>query len=367
MRQALASGMHLCRVLCDGSTGCGRPRAPPSPAALRPCSRLAPAPLAAERMGLTAGCMLMPLQRHWIRHGAPGHCARQRGGAVLRCARLWGERGWRDPRPGGPWPGAAAVLRDVRAPALHLRGQCPACSTNRCAPPAPRPPRAPRRAVNQPEWCLVDAACHAYGMVAVPLYDTLGPDTGGFDLLCVGGCRCSSSGFGRLGRAAPRPGWPMRPLPHPAKPPLAACHRPKRACSHAADPCMSWPRPPTCPAHATLPLAVKYICNHAELAAVACSVAVLGRMLEALHECPTVRLLVSAARCAGLPAGRLAACLSIPTVRVSTALHSCKWGACGAPAGKACSAPDARPRRRLCTARGRTSGCPRQPTRPTAR
>jgi long-chain acyl-CoA synthetase len=68
--------------------------------------------------------------------------------------------------------------------------------------------------VNQPEWCLVDAACHTYSMVSVPLYDTLGPDT------------------------------------------------------------------------------VKYICNHAELACVACSVAVLSKMLEVLHECPTVRLVI---------------------------------------------------------------------------
>lgn len=30
--------------------------------------------------------------------------------------------------------------------------------------------------VNCREWVLVDAACHAYGMVTVPLYDTLGPD-----------------------------------------------------------------------------------------------------------------------------------------------------------------------------------------------
>ncbi|KAL4852872.1 Long chain acyl-CoA synthetase 7 [Chlorella vulgaris] len=68
--------------------------------------------------------------------------------------------------------------------------------------------------INQPEWCLVDAACHAYSMVSVPLYDTLGPDT------------------------------------------------------------------------------VKYICNHAELAAVACSIEVLGKLLEVLAECPTVRLVV---------------------------------------------------------------------------
>ncbi|KAL4422662.1 hypothetical protein ABPG75_008859 [Micractinium tetrahymenae] len=68
--------------------------------------------------------------------------------------------------------------------------------------------------VNTPEWGLVDAACHAYSMVSVPLYDTLGPDT------------------------------------------------------------------------------VKYICNHAELAAVACSAEVLGKMLEVLGECPSVRLLM---------------------------------------------------------------------------
>ena len=29
---------------------------------------------------------------------------------------------------------------------------------------------------NCADWMLVDAACHAYGMVSVPLYDTLGPD-----------------------------------------------------------------------------------------------------------------------------------------------------------------------------------------------
>jgi long-chain acyl-CoA synthetase len=42
------------------------------------------------------------------------------------------------------------------------------------------------------------------------------------------------------------------------------------------------------------PDTVKYIANHAELAAVACSLEVLGKMLEVLAECPTVRLLVSA-------------------------------------------------------------------------
>ena len=61
---------------------------------------------------------------------------------------------------------------------------------------------------------LVDSAIHAYSMVSVPLYDTLGPD------------------------------------------------------------------------------AVEYICNHAELPAVACSLAVLPTMYKALPNCPTVRVLV---------------------------------------------------------------------------
>lgn len=30
--------------------------------------------------------------------------------------------------------------------------------------------------VNCKEWALLDAAAHAYSMVSVPLYDTLGPD-----------------------------------------------------------------------------------------------------------------------------------------------------------------------------------------------
>jgi long-chain acyl-CoA synthetase len=30
--------------------------------------------------------------------------------------------------------------------------------------------------VNSADWMLVDLALHAYGMVSVPLYDTLGPD-----------------------------------------------------------------------------------------------------------------------------------------------------------------------------------------------
>lgn len=68
--------------------------------------------------------------------------------------------------------------------------------------------------INCKEWALFDAAGHAYGMVSVPLYDTLGPD------------------------------------------------------------------------------AVEYICNHAELAAVGCSAAVLPVLLGCLARCPTVRLVV---------------------------------------------------------------------------
>jgi long-subunit acyl-CoA synthetase (AMP-forming) len=69
--------------------------------------------------------------------------------------------------------------------------------------------------VNCKEWVLLDAAAHAYSMVSVPLYDTLGPD------------------------------------------------------------------------------AVEYICNHAELAAVGCSAAVLPTLLSCIARCPTVKLLVS--------------------------------------------------------------------------
>jgi long-chain acyl-CoA synthetase len=69
--------------------------------------------------------------------------------------------------------------------------------------------------VNCKEWVLLDAAAHAYSMVSVPLYDTLGPD------------------------------------------------------------------------------AVEFISNHAELAAVGCSAAVLPTLMSCLHKCPSVKLLVS--------------------------------------------------------------------------
>lgn len=69
----------------------------------------------------------------------------------------------------------------------------------------------------------MDAACHAYAMASVPLYDTLGPD------------------------------------------------------------------------------AVRHICNHSEIPAVACSFAVLPVMLQCLAECPTVRLLVSLPGASAVP------------------------------------------------------------------
>lgn len=68
--------------------------------------------------------------------------------------------------------------------------------------------------VNHTGWLLVDAACSAYSMTSVPLYDTLGPD------------------------------------------------------------------------------AVTYICGHAELTAVACSIDVLDTLLKCLPECPTVKIVL---------------------------------------------------------------------------
>ena len=40
------------------------------------------------------------------------------------------------------------------------------------------------------------------------------------------------------------------------------------------------------------PDAVEYICNHAELAMVACSTAVLPTMMQCIARCPTLKLLV---------------------------------------------------------------------------
>lgn len=79
-------------------------------------------------------------------------------------------------------------------------------------------PSLPTHTPPLPEWVLVDSALHAYSMVSVPLYDTLGPD------------------------------------------------------------------------------AVEYICNHAELAAVACSAAVLPVLLQCVARCPSVKCLVGAGR-----------------------------------------------------------------------
>lgn len=68
--------------------------------------------------------------------------------------------------------------------------------------------------INCKEWVLLDAAAHAFSMIAVPLYDSLGMD------------------------------------------------------------------------------AVQYIVNHADLAAVGCSTTVLPKLLDCLHACPSVRLLI---------------------------------------------------------------------------
>ena len=72
-------------------------------------------------------------------------------------------------------------------------------------------------------WVLVDAACTAYSMTSVPLYDTLGPE------------------------------------------------------------------------------AVTYICGHAELTVVACSVEVLDTLLKALPDCPTVKIVVCSSHMMHLP------------------------------------------------------------------
>lgn len=51
----------------------------------------------------------------------------------------------------------------------------------------------------------------------------------------------------------------------------------------------------TVPLYDTLgPDAVRYIGNHAELSAVACSVAVLPMLMQSLQACPSISLVVSA-------------------------------------------------------------------------
>ena len=50
----------------------------------------------------------------------------------------------------------------------------------------------------------------------------------------------------------------------------------------------------TVPLYDTLgPDAVRYISNHAELSAVACSVTVLPGLMQSLQGCPSIRLVVS--------------------------------------------------------------------------
>jgi hypothetical protein len=117
--------------------------------------------------------------------------------------------------------------------AINSRGENYHSSLQKPASALPHPPRpfflflskpspfTPRRHTSA-EWVLVDCALHAYNMVSVPLYDTLGHD------------------------------------------------------------------------------AVEYICNHAELSAVACSAAVLPVLMQAVVRCPTVKTLVSMAGSGGV-------------------------------------------------------------------
>lgn len=189
-----------------------------------------------------------------------------------------------------PLPGCEPLLPLAQEPSLTPP-----------SPPSPLCPLTPLPTVNQPEWCLVDAACHAYSMISVPLYDTLGPDTGSAEPLVLGHRHGGRPGCG--GALKGRPGCELwhatRSRGRPALPAaLLACKstvhlQPRAAPSTQLDTDTSnfkLTLQPALPSRTAA--AVKYICNHAELAAVACSVAVLGKMLEVLHECPTVRLLV---------------------------------------------------------------------------
>ena len=73
----------------------------------------------------------------------------------------------------GPGPfewmtyGEAAALRTLLGSGLLNRG-------------VPAKSHVGLFSTNCPEWMLADLALHAYGMVAVPLYDTLGPDAVGY-------------------------------------------------------------------------------------------------------------------------------------------------------------------------------------------
>ena len=64
------------------------------------------------------------------------------------------------------------------------------------------------------------------------------------------------------------------------------------------------------------PDAVTYICGHAELSVIACSIDVLDTLIKCLPECPTVKLVVRmAASCTIL-------CLHMVLTHCCAALHS---------------------------------------------
>jgi long-chain acyl-CoA synthetase len=98
--------------------------------------------------------------------------------------------------------------------------------------------------VNCAEWLLTEAALTRQGCISVPLYDTLGAER-------MASC-ASSATHPRLALTSPGLRFP---------------------CCAGPD-------------------AVQFICNHAELVAVACHAAVLSTMLATLPACPTVKLVV---------------------------------------------------------------------------
>lgn len=58
------------------------------------------------------------------------------------------------------------------------------------------------------------------------------------------------------------------------------------------------------------PEAVTYICGHAELTVVACSIEVLDTLLKALPDCPTVKIVVCSSGMMHLPTAPGASCCS---------------------------------------------------------
>ncbi len=88
------------------------------------------------------------------------------------------------------------------------------------------------------------------------------------------------------------------------------------------------------------PEAVEYICNHAELAAVGCSAAVLPTLLQCLGRCPSVKLLVvwglGAARLPEAPAGSECRLVTLDQVELIAGLFAmaivwlCCWCCCSA-------------------------------------